>query len=112
MRVVTAPLGPLGLVATIYLGLTFANLSHRLSAVTKLGYQRHWFTAGTAVLTLALASQVVRSSAALAPDIAPPLLLDPWFALMTFYIPFALGVTIELVLVWYHWRWTFKEKLR
>jgi len=111
MRVITAPLGPIGLIATIYLGLTFSNLTCRLSAVTKLKYQRGWFTVGTVMLTLALVSQMMRSSATLAPDIAPSVLLEPWFALVTFNIPFALGVTIELVLVWYHWRWTFKEKL-
>jgi hypothetical protein len=111
MRVITAPLGPIGLIATIYLGLIFSNLSRRLSAVTKLKYQRSGFRASMTLLTLAVVSQVMRSSATLAPDIAPRVLLQSWFALVTFHIPFALGVTIQLILAWYHWRWIFKEKL-
>lgn len=111
MRVMTAPLGAVGLVATIYLGLIFFNLSQRLSAVTKLKYHRGWFHVSMVLLTLALVSQVMRSSAILAPDIAPPALLQSWFAMATFHIPFALGVTIQLILVWRHWGWTFEEKL-
>jgi len=111
MRVLTSPLGPLGLIATIYLALIFSNLSRRLSAVTKLKFQRVWFNVSLLLLIVAVASQVWRSAATLAPGIAPPVLLQPWFALVAFHIPFALGVTIQLILVWYHWRWTFKEKL-
>ena len=111
MRVMAAPFGPVGLVATIYLGLIFFSLSQRLSAVTKLKYRRSWFHVSMVLLTLALVSQVMRSSAMLAPDMAPPKLLQPWFVLVTFHIPFALGITIQLILVWNHWRWIFKEKL-
>jgi len=112
VRVITAPLGPIGLIAIVYLGLIFANLSRRLCAVTKLKYWAGWFTLGSSLLGLAVASQIIRSSASLAPNLAPAMLLSPWFVVMTYYIPFALGVTIEFVLVWHYWRWTFEEKLR
>ena len=112
MRVIATPLGPIGLIAIIYLGLIFANFSRRLCAVTKLKYRARLFNVGSSVLALAVASQIVRSSASLAPDLAPAVLLEPWFVITTFYVPFALGVTIEVALVWHYWGWTFREKLR
>jgi hypothetical protein len=53
---------------------------------------------------------VIRGIAALAPRLAPPVLLEPWFTLVSFHIPLAVGVTIDLLLVRYYWGWILKEK--
>jgi hypothetical protein len=53
----------------------------------------------------------VRGVAALAPQLAYPILLEPWFALASFHVPLAIGVTLDLALVWYYWGWTLKEKV-
>lgn len=109
MLVVTAPLSPIGLVAIAYLSVIFSVLSQRLNAVAKKAEHHRWFSVATAMFILAAMSQAVRGTAHLAPDRASPFLLEPWFALVTFHVPLALGATIDLLLVWYYWGWIVKE---
>jgi hypothetical protein len=112
MIVITTPLAPMGLLAVAYLGFLFANFSRRLSAVTKMTHRHRWFQAANGFVTLAAISQIVRGTAALAPEIAPPVLLESWFALVSFHVPLAIGVTLDLVLVWHYWGWILKEKVK
>lgn len=111
MIVITTPLGAIGLLAIVYLGFLFANFSRRLGAVTKMANHHRWFQVANVFVTLAAMSQVVRGTAALTPDLALPVLLESWFALVSFYIPLVIGVTLDLVLVWYYWGWILKEKV-
>lgn len=111
MTVVTAPLAPLGLLAIAYLSILFANFSRRLGAVTKMASHYRWFRLAAAFVALATTSQVVRSTAAIARHEALPFLLEPWFALVSFHLPLAIGVTLDLVLVYYYWGWILREKV-
>ncbi|MDY6876350.1 MAG: hypothetical protein SWK90_09140 [Chloroflexota bacterium] len=111
VNVITAPLAPMGLLSVAYLGFLFANLSRRLSAVTKMDDHSRWFIVASGLVTLAALSQVMRGTAALAREPAPSVLLEPWFALVSFHIPLAIGVTLDLGLVWHYWRWILKEKV-
>jgi hypothetical protein len=111
MIVITTPLGPAGLFAIAYLGLLFAAFSRRLGAVTKMSDYHRWFFVANGLVALAAMSQIVRGTAALAPDLAYSVLLEPWFALVTFHIPLVAGVTLDLVLVWHYWGWILKEKV-
>lgn len=110
VRVIASTLGPFGLAAIVYLGLIFARLSERLNAVAKKGNHYRWFGMANAFIAMAAMSQAIRNAAALAPEEAMPLLLEPSFALFTFHIPLALGATIDLALVSYYWGWILKEK--
>jgi uncharacterized membrane protein (DUF4010 family) len=112
MIVVTTPIGAAGLLAIAYLGLLFASFSRRLSAVTRMANNDRWFFTASALIVVATMSQVMRSTAALAPDVAPPVLLEPWFSLVSFHIPLVIGVTVDLVLVWYYWGWILREKVQ
>jgi hypothetical protein len=111
MIVVTTPLAPMGLLAVAYLGFLFATLSRRLSAVTKMANHYRWLRLASALVAVAAMSQVIRGTAALASWLAFPFLLEPWFALVSFHIPLAVGVTLDLVIVWYYWKWILKEKI-
>ncbi len=111
MIVITTPLGPVGILAVAYLGFLFAALSRRLSAVTKMANYHRWFQLANGFVILAAMSQVIRGTAALAPDLAPRLLLEPWFALVTFHFPLVIGVTLDLMLVLYYWGWILKERI-
>jgi len=111
MIVITTPLGVMGLLAVAYLGFLFANLSRRLSAVRKMADHYRWFQVASGFVAIAAMSQVVRGIAALAPEFAYPILLESWFALVSFYIPLAIGVTLDLVLVRYYWGWILREKV-
>lgn len=107
----TTSLAPVGLLAIAYLNFLFGDLSKRLGSVTKMADYRRWFVVASGFITLAAVSQVARGTAALAPERAPPALLESWFALICFYIPLAAGVTIALVLMWYYWGWILREKV-
>ncbi len=111
MIVITTLLAPMGLLSIVYLSFLFANLSRRMSAVTKMKDYCRWFVVAGGFVALAAMSQVVRGTAALAPELASPVLLQRWFALVSFHIPLAVGVTLDLVLVRYYWGWTLKEKV-
>jgi hypothetical protein len=63
-----------------------------------------------AIAYLAATSQAIRSTAALARE-APQFLNEPLFAVLSFYFPLIVGVTLALVLVWYYWGWILKEKI-
>jgi hypothetical protein len=112
MIVITTSLGAVGLLAIAYVSLLFANFSRRLSAVTRMAKYYRWFLAATIFLLLAALSQVVRSTATLAPELALPILLKPWFSLVSFHIPLVIGTTLDLVLVWYYWGWILKERVQ
>jgi hypothetical protein len=112
MIVITTPLGAMGLLAVVYVGFLFANFSRRLSAVRKMADYYRWFQAANGFVSLAAMSQIVRGIAALAPQFAYPILLEPWFALASFHIPLAIGVTLDLALVWYYWGWILREKVK
>jgi hypothetical protein len=111
MSVITTPLGPVALLAVAYLGTLFADLTRRLSAVRKTPDHYGWFRVGSSFVTVAAFSQAVRGIAALAPHLAPPVLLETWFAVLSYHIPLCLGVTLLLALVLHHWKWTLTEKL-
>lgn len=110
MKVIMTPLGPLGLLAIVYLCVLFSNFSRRLSAVTKMKDHYRWFRLASGLIAVAATSQVIRATATLAKE-APAFLCAPWFALLSFYTPLAIGVTLALVLVWYYWGWILKEKI-
>jgi hypothetical protein len=110
MKVIMTPLGPLGLLAIVYLCILFSNFSRRLSAVTKMKDHTRWFRLASGLIAVAATSQVIRATAALAKETLA-FLCAPWFALLSFYIPLAIGVTLALVLVWYYWGWILKEKI-
>ena len=109
MNVITTALGPFGLAAIVYLGLILSTLSERLNAVAKKKDYSRWFQPANSLIAMAVMSQVIRNAAMLAPDRALPTLLEPWFALLTFHVPLALGASALLWLVWYYWRWILKE---
>ncbi len=111
MNVIMTPLAPIGLLSIAYLSFLFANLSRRLSAVTKMNDHYRWFMVAGGFIALAALSQVIRGTADLASHLAPLVLLEPWFALVSFHIPLTVGVTLDLVLVWYYWGWILKEKV-
>ena len=111
MIVITTTLAPLGLLAIVYLGSLFANFSRRLGAVTKMEDHQRWFLVANGLIALAAMGKAMRGTAALAPESALPVLLEPWFGMVVFHIPLAIGVTLNLVLVWYYWGWTLREKI-
>jgi hypothetical protein len=109
MYVIATALGPFGLASIVYLGLILATLSERLNSVAKKADHRRWFQLANGLVAIAAMSKVIRSAAMLAPERALSSVLEPWFALLTFHVPLALGTSALLVLAWYYWGWIVKE---
>ena len=112
MSVVTTPLSATAFLSLLLLSLLFANLSRRLGAVTKIVDHQRWFTVAHVCIGVTGVSQMIRGTAHLAPDLALPFLLEPWFALVSFHIPLAIGVTVCLGLVVYYWGWIVRERIK
>jgi len=110
MIVITSPLGVVSVLALLYLTLLFSNLSRRLSSVTKAPFHQRWFIVAAGFEALAAMSQVVRASATLAPEQALPVLLEPWFAFVSYHLPLAVGSGLTLALVLRYWGWILKER--
>ena len=112
MIVITSPLSVAALLALFYLSLLFENLSRRLGDVTKMTDHLPWYRLAQVCIGVAALSHLIRGTAHLAPQLAYPFLLEPWFALVSFHLPLAVGVTVCLALVWHYWRWILTEKMK
>lgn len=109
MPVITAPLSPIGVLSIVYLSSIFAALSQRLNAVAKKAEHHRWFWVANSLMVIAAMGQAIQGTANLAPKYALPILLEPWFPLVTFHIPLAVGATLDLLLVWYYWGWIVRR---
>jgi hypothetical protein len=112
MIVVTTPLSAAAFLSLLFLSLLFANLSRRLGAVTKIADHQRWFAVAHVCIGIAAVSQLIRGCASLAPHLALPFLLRPWFAVASFHVPLVIGVTVCLGLVWYYWGWIVRERIK
>jgi len=109
MNVVTALAGSLGLLALILATWILAQLSKRLGEVTKMPRYYRGFHVSMACLSVAAMAHFLRTSVFLAEELGPPLLHSDAFYLTTYYIPLAVGMTLDLVIAWRYWSWLLRE---
>ena len=103
-------LSPMGTISVMFVFFILARLSKKLGAVTRLPPFYRWFWVGTGFLGLALISQLLRITAVLTEQTSYPLLNDPTFYLVTYHLPFAIGVSIGLAVTWRYWSWLLTER--
>ena len=109
MNIVAAVLGSAGLMSAIYITLIMARLSQKLGAVTKMrGYYRGFYVSAIFLL-VSLIAYFLKTSVLLASERAPALLNSDLFYLLTYYLPFAIGTSISLVITLRYWDWLLKE---
>ena len=109
MNIVAAVLGSAGLMSAIYITLIMARLSQKLGAVTKMrGYYRGFYVSAIFLL-VSLIAYFLKTSVLLASERAPALLNNDLFYLLTYYLPFAIGTSISLVITLRYWDWLLKE---
>ena len=108
-KVLTTPWGPTSVMAIIGATLIYMNLSRRLGAVTKMRPYYRWFILAAGFLIISLMAHIIRSAAYLAEDPASEWLLSQTFGLVFFHVPFFIGVSIDLILVWRYWSWLLRE---
>jgi hypothetical protein len=105
-----ALLSPLGTLAIIALFFILARLSAKLGSVTRMPPHYRWFWVAAGFLGIALVSQLLRISVSLTSKASYQWLDSPYFYLVTYHIPMAIGVTIGLVVTWRYWNWLLTER--
>ncbi len=103
-------LSPVGTVSIMVLFLFLARLSEKLGAVTRMSAHYRWLWVGIGCLGIALISQLLRITVSLTGQTSYPLLNDPFFYLVTYHVPMAIGVTIGLIVTWRYWSWLLTER--
>ena len=109
MNIVAAVLGSMGLISAIYITLIISRLSQKLGAVTKMrGYYRGFYVSAIFLL-VSLIAHLLKTSVLLASEQAPALLNSDLFYLLTYYLPLAIGTSINLAITLRYWDWLLKE---
>jgi len=109
LNIVAAVLGSMGLISAIYITLIIARLSQKLGAVTKMrGYYRGFYVSAIFLL-VSLIAHLLKTSVLLASEQAPALLNSDLFYLLTYYLPLAIGTSINLAITLRYWDWLLKE---
>jgi hypothetical protein len=99
----------MGLISAIYITLIIAKLSQKLGAVTKMrGYYRGFYVSAIFLL-VSLIAHLLKTSVLLASERAPALLNSDLFYLLTYYLPLAIGTSINLAITLRYWDWLLKE---
>ncbi|MBN1486436.1 MAG: hypothetical protein JW981_02265 [Anaerolineae bacterium] len=94
--------------AIVYISWLFHRFSQRMGEVTRMPPYYQWFNVGTLLIFIGTISYILQCNAALAGR--PTALLTPLFALFAFYIPVALGIMIDVVIVFIYWGWIVSEQ--
>lgn len=103
LEIITGNLGLPIFIGTLYINWLLAGLSQRLGVVTKMKAYYRWFNLGNALLAISLLSYIFRYNAALAQR--PAVFLTPLFSLLTFHLPLALGMVLNLTIALIYWNW-------
>ncbi len=107
-EILTSHLGGGLLMGLIYVIWLLRNLSRRMGEVTRMRPYYRGFDVGNLLLSIALLSYILRSSAALAQR--PATVLSPTFTLLTFYTPLVLGLSLNVGLALVYWGWLFYQR--
>jgi hypothetical protein len=82
-----------------------AKLSERLGSVEKMSPLYRYYYVALVLWLLGYITQLLMARISLTPEDFPGWLVSPWFLLMAYYLPLAIGATIALVTTWRYWSW-------
>jgi len=107
IEVLTSHLGAGMLIGILYINWLLRVLSRRMSEVTKMRAYYRGYDLGSILLIVATLSYIFQCNATLAQR--PSAVLSFTFALITFYLPLMLGISINLVTALVYWGWLFRQ---
>lgn len=103
-------LGALGTLAVLVVFYILARLSERFGSVIKMRPRYRYYHVALIFLFIGWIAQLSIAMADLAPVKVQYWLNSPWFLLLAYFLPFAVGVTIGLVVTWSYWSWLVAER--
>jgi hypothetical protein len=109
LNLVAAVLGAAGLMSAIYVTWILARLSQKLGAVTKMRAYYRGFYVSALFLLVSLVAYFLKTTVLLNSEHAPALLNSDLFYLLTYYLPFAIGTSINLAIAFRYWDWLLRE---
>jgi hypothetical protein len=86
-----------------------ARLSERLGSVEKMAPIYRYYYVALVFLAIAYIAHLVVARVSFTPATFPTWLFSPWFVLLTHHLPFAVGVTIGIVVTWRYWSWLLNQ---
>jgi hypothetical protein len=103
-------LGTFGTLSIIVLFYILAKLSERFGSVIKMPSIYRYFYLAIPLLLVSYMTNLLVVSTIITPEDSPAWLTAPWFLLLAFHLPMAIGVTIGLIITWRYWGWLVTER--
>ncbi len=97
----------LGILSTLSILLLFyilARLSERFGTVIKMAPIFRYYYVAAGFVAISLVSQILTVA------VTAPWVKSPWFLILSYYLPTAIGVTIGLFITWRYWSWLVTER--
>lgn len=104
MTFLTTPLGILGQLALLFMVYMLADLSRRLGAVTKMRPYYRGFYVAMGILLVPVLVRMARTDGADA-----NLAGNAALYVVVYHLPFAIAITLCVVVAWRYWGWLFQE---
>jgi len=105
-------MGTLGTLSIVFLLYILARLSERLGSVERMEPIYRYYYLALLLIVLAYVFHLLVVRVNLTPENFPDWVLAPWFVLLAYYLPLAVGLTIGLVVTWQYWSWLIREPKR
>ncbi len=110
MRIMLGFLGSLGVLSLLLLFYVLAKLSERFGAVIKMPpLYRYYYLACGLLLPSYITYLLVERAMFVSETTLPAWMLAPWFLLVAYHLPMAMGVSLGLFITWRYWSWLITE---
>ncbi len=103
-------LGTFGTLSIIVLFYITAKLSERFGSVIKMSPIYRYFYLAILILLVSYMTNLLVVGIIITPEDSPAWLAAPWFLLLAYHLPLAIGVTIGLIVTWRYWSWLITER--
>jgi hypothetical protein len=98
-------LGTFGILSVILLLFILARLSERLGSVERMSPIYRYYYVAVFFLIIGYITHLLAARVILTPKNFSEWLTSPWFLLLAYHLPLAIGVTIGLIITWRYWSW-------
>ena len=110
MTATVSLLGTFGTLSIIALFYILAKLSERFGIVIKMPPLYRNYYVGMVILAIGYLTHLIVVIAILTLEQIPAWLISPWFLLLAYHLPLAIGLTIGLYITWRYWSWLVTEQ--